>query len=256
MRPLPGIGIEAEIAADGGAKRTVRIGNASLPSVGDRAAFDALRANLRQDCGHSHELFITVDGAPAGMAILREHLRSSAKEAFAALRRMGIGLMVMTGDRPESVRDLGIEDARAGLLPMEKERLLEKLQAEGRRALYVGDGINDSPALARAHASLALVSGSALAGEAADARLCSSDLGAIPGAIALARKAVRVIRQNLWFALFYNIIGIGLAGAGVLHPVAAALLMLASSLTVTGRALRFMDRVQEADGFALSPAAK
>lgn len=128
---------------------------------------------------------------------------------------------------------------------MDKERRLDAMRAEGRRVLYVGDGINDSPAIGQAYASVALASGSALAREAADAQLCSDHLAAIPSVIAIGRATVHGVRQNLFWALAYNVAGIALAAAGALHPVVAALLMMVSSLMVTGRALRFAERLRE-----------
>lgn len=286
VETIAGTGIRGT-AADGGRSFLVELGNEGLLSAGDRAAFAPIRAARDEGAPWSHELFVKMDGRPAAVALLRESLRASAREAFADLERMGLRVVVMTGDRPESVRGLmgdGIElegrrahlrqgfggqagvrhphqaagedaspplEIHAGLSPMDKERLMEAMRAEGGRALYVGDGINDSPAIGRAEASVALASGSALAREAADAQLCSDNLVAIPAAIAICRATVRGVRANLRFALAYNVVGIALAAGGILHPVVASLLMMASSLTVTGRALRFAQGLRQTE-----PAAR
>lgn len=238
LATLAGVGIAGEVA-DGGGVHRLEIGNEGLLSPADRAAFAVIRAERGARVPWSHELFIKQDGRPAAIALLRESFRESARASFVALERMGLRVAVMTGDRAESARGLALREVHAGLSPMDKQRLIEEMASAGCRALYVGDGINDSPAIGRAHASVALASGSALAREAADAQLCSENLAAIPAAIAVCRATVRGVRQNLRWALAYNAIGIALAAGGVLHPVIAALLMMASSLTVTGRALRF-----------------
>ncbi len=247
LETLAGIGIAGEIA-DGGGVHRLEVGNEGLLSPADRAAFAAIRAERGARVPWSHELFIKQEGRPAAIALLRESFRESARASFVALERMGLRVAVMTGDRAESARGLALREVHAGLSPMDKQRLIEEMASAGCRALYVGDGINDSPAIGRAHASVALASGSALAREAADAQLCSENLAAIPAAIAVCRATVRGVRQNLRWALAYNAIGIALAACGVLHPVIAALLMMASSLTVTGRALRFANRIREGDG--------
>jgi len=121
--------------------------------------------------------------------------------------------------------------------------LVRGLQAENQKLLYVGDGINDAPALAEANTSIALNSGTPLARETADAELFGTNLEAIPHAIELSKRVVRGIRSNLIFAALYNMGGISLAAAGVLHPIAAAFLMMFSSVVVSWRALRFSESI-------------
>jgi heavy metal translocating P-type ATPase len=240
---LPGVGIAGRVRDGAGAER-LEVGNEGLLSAADREAFAPIRAGRDAGAPWSHELFVREGGRPAAVALLRESFRESAARALGELGAMGLRVVVMTGDRAESARGLPGE-VHAGLSPLDKERLLGEMRARGCRALYVGDGINDSPAIGRAHASVALASGSALAREAADAQLCSGNLAAIPEAIAIGRATVRGVRQNLLWALAYNAVGLALAAAGALHPVVAALLMMASSLTVTGRALRFAQQLRD-----------
>ncbi|HVE15217.1 MAG TPA: heavy metal translocating P-type ATPase [Chthoniobacterales bacterium] len=212
---LPGQGIAGRVNG-----AILQIGNASL--LGRAPTEDG-----------SSFTYVLRNGALAGTARLREHLRDHAAEVIAGLEEAGIPCAVFTGDRLEAASALGLGQVRAGLSPLEKATHLQDLS---HRALFVGDGINDAAAMAEAHASLTLVTGSGVAREIAMGEL--RDLRAIPFAVARSRAAVKAIRQNLIFAAAYNFVGIGLAASGVLHPVAAALLMLASSFTVSYRALR------------------
>ncbi len=215
VRQLPGAGIAGRV---NGAE--LRIGNASILA---RDNIDAA----------PHTFYVTRNGALAATALLRERLRDPAREIIAELEAAGIPCAILTGDRPETAAIHALPNIHAGLSPLEKA---SRLRAISSRALFVGDGINDTPAMAEAHASLCLTTGSGIARDVAMGEL--RDLRAIPFALARSRGAVRIIRQNLLFAAAYNFIGIGLAASGVLHPVAAALLMLGSSLTVSWRALR------------------
>jgi heavy metal translocating P-type ATPase len=213
VRVIPGVGIEGSVNG-----ALLRIGrDASLPP-------SSLQA-----------LLVLRDGVPVATITLRERLRDSAREVISELETMGVECAVLTGDREESAAAHGLANVHAGLSPVEKAELLRAL-AGRHRALFVGDGVNDGPALAEAHASLSLADGSGVARDVAMGEV--RDLRAIPFALARCRAAVDAIRRNLLFAATYNLVGISLAAAGVLHPVAAALLMLASSFTVSWSALR------------------
>ena len=224
LHALPGIGVAGRIAGI-----DVRLGNAGVLPAGTDVS--SLRAELRGADG-THELFLVHDGCLAAIFQLRERLRDSATATLAELRSLGLPCIVLTGDPSENPHDLtGVE---SGLSPLDKARRVREL-TRGGRVLFVGDGINDAPAMAEAHVALAVPTGAPLTRETAAGDLI--DLRALPDAIRRCRATVRVIRQNLLFAASYNLVGISLAAAGLLHPVAAALLMLASSLTVSGRAL-------------------
>lgn len=233
IRLLVGAGIEGRV--DG---HLVRIGNAGVIGESSLTEMAALTAQTTASTSATREIFLVVDGQPAGVAVLRETLRSGALEALANFEEMGIRCEVMTGDRPESAAALDLPNVRAGLTPADKARLVRELVQKGESVLFVGDGINDSAAMGEAHAAVAIQSGTALAAEAADAVLPGNQLRSLPKAVARARQSVRAIRGNLLFAACYNAIGVSLAAMGFLHPVAAALIMLASSFTVTWRALR------------------
>jgi len=232
IRILPGTGIAGTLP-DG---TTLQIGNTRLLESSDRPG--ELRDLLATDDHSGHEIFIRRDGRLVGLALLRESLRDSARHALAAMKHLGVRTIVMTGDREENAAHFGFDECLAGLTPDDKQREVEKLRAAGHRMLFIGDGINDAPAMAAADTSIALAGGSELPRETAALELNGQDLQAVPQAIALARATVRAIRRNIAFAACYNIVGISLAAAGILHPVVAALIMLVSSLTVTWRVLR------------------
>lgn len=226
---LAGAGIAGRV--DG---KELRIGNREVVPEGQRAAADALAARLIGSTAHL--VYIVRDEQIAGIAMLREKLRDAAKDTLREIEALGIRCEVMTGDRAEAAAIHGLPNVQAGLTPDGKAELVANLKSHGRRVLFVGDGVNDAPAMAEADLAFSIGTGSALARETAAAEI--TDLGAIPFALARSQQAVRTIRGNLRFAAAYNAVGISLAAAGIIHPVAAALLMLASSFTVTWRALR------------------
>jgi P-type Cu+ transporter len=230
---VPGAGIAGSI--DG---HELRIGNKQIVPEAFHAEAERLLESAPASDGATHEIYLVLDGRPVGVAILREVLREGATDAVRALEDMGLHCEVMTGDREGAAEALGLRNVRAGLLPEDKARMVRERENAGSSVLFVGDGINDSAAMMEAHASMAMRSGTALAMESADAEIAGTNLPALPLAVAQARAAVRAIRGNLLFAACYNAVGVTLAAAGFLHPVAAALIMLASSFTVTWRALR------------------
>ncbi len=236
---IPGAGIHGwvEDASDPSGGAHLEIGNVALVPASEEIAAITLQSTLHGPETASHTIYILRDGRLAGIALLRERLRGSARAMIAELEAAGLPCTVLTGDRAEAAAVHDLANVHAGLTPAGKVEKMHELAA-GRSVLFVGDGVNDAPAMAVADASLSIATGSHLARQAAMGEVLGGDLANIPFAIARSRTAIRAIRQNLYFAATYNVIGIGLAAAGILHPVAAALLMLASSFTVTSRALR------------------
>jgi len=255
LRVLPGIGIEATVH-DGSNSRLIALGNKTLLDVQSSVLQKSLMGRLKSSPESAMDLWVCLDGKPVAVALLREILRDSSQNALRTLARLGIRTQIMSGDRSERLTALGFEGALAGLLPEEKASKIREMQENGARVLFVGDGVNDAPAMMAATAGIALASGADLTQSTAQARLYGGDLMLIPSALALSAKVTRGIRRNLLFAGFYNLVGISLAVAGVLHPVAAALLMLASSLTVTWRALRFGTHLEKALAEALEISEK
>lgn len=180
-------------------------------------------------------------GAMLGAIALSDTVRPDAAAALFALKAQGVRLTMLTGDNPRVAalvgQSLGIEDVQAGLLPEQKAQILAGYQAQGVRVGMVGDGVNDAPALATADVGFALGAGSAVAGETAGVVLTRNTLGSVVDAMLLSRATLRKIRQNLFFAFVYNVLGIPLAAFGLLSPVLAALAMALSSVSVIMNAL-------------------
>ncbi len=181
-------------------------------------------------------------GCAAAFA-LTDTLRTDAAAAIARLRALGLDVRIASGDRRATIArvasELGIAAAEGRMDPQAKLALIHDLQAQGRRVLMVGDGINDGPVLASAHASCAMGGGAALAHAAADLLLMNESLLAVAAAVQTARGATRLVRANLRWALAYNLCAVPLAAAGLVSPWLAALGMSASSLYVVERARRF-----------------
>jgi Cu+-exporting ATPase len=194
-------------------------------------------------------VLLAVDGRAVALLSLRDRVREGAREAVATLGAMGLRVVLLTGDRPEAAetvaRDVGIADVRAGLTPEGKLAAIDALRAEGHRVAMVGDGINDAPALARADVGIAIGTGTDVALDAADIALLRAGLSGVPTVIALSRRTMATIRQNLFWAFGYNTLGIPIA-AGVLYPTfgillsppIAAFAMALSSVSVVLNSLR------------------
>ena len=174
------------------------------------------------------------------------------------MRARGLDCRILSGDRREAVAPvaaaLGIVDFAAGQTPAAKIAHLEALAAKGRRVAMVGDGLNDAPALAAAHVSLSPISAVDLAQAHADAVFLGDRLSPVVEAVDVARRARRLMTQNLWFAALYNALAVPLAVFGIVTPLIAALAMSASSLTVTLNALRALAPARERRPAALTPA--
>ncbi|MXO75227.1 cadmium-translocating P-type ATPase [Altererythrobacter aerius] len=180
-------------------------------------------------------------GTRAWTVPFADPLRSDAEEAIGSLAREGIVSRIVSGDRAEAVasvaRTLGIE-AEGGVAPQAKLAALEHLKAGGRRPLMVGDGLNDGPALAAAHASIAPGTASDVSQQAADAVFVGSRLMPVADAVRVSRRTMAIVRQNIGFAVIYNVFAVPLAIAGYVTPLIAAIAMSLSSLVVVGNSLR------------------
>jgi len=234
MRAVPGQGIEGRVDGE-----QLRIGSREFALGLSAASVDSSAAGTEQ------ELLSVYLGDARGLRArfeIAEQLRSGTAEALQALAAEGVTVSIASGDQPGPVRAvarrLGIDSFSARLQPPDKLALVRGLQQQGRTVAMVGDGINDSPVLAGADVSIAIGSGTSLAQHSADCVLVGAGLGALPRAVALARRSMRVVRQNLAWALAYNAIAVPLAALGLLAPWVAAIGMSASSLLVTFNALR------------------
>jgi len=229
--------------------RDVALGNATLlEGMGLDTAALAETAEERRREGET-VVHVVVDGALAGTVGIADPVKESAAEAIRSLRDEGVRVVILTGDSRTTAatvaRRLGIEEVEAEVLPTRKGEIVERLRREGRVVAMAGDGVNDAPALARAHVGIAMGTGTDIAMESSGITLVRGDLRGIVRARLLSRVTMRNIRQNLGFAFGYNLLGVPIA-AGVLYPVLGLLLdpmiasaaMASSSVSVIANALR------------------
>ncbi|BDD86911.1 copper-translocating P-type ATPase [Desulfofustis limnaeus] len=194
-------------------------------------------------------LFVAVDNTCVGLIAIADRLKEEVPAAVARLRQQGIAVVMLTGDHPATARAIadqaGIEEVIAGVLPDEKQQKITELQRSGARVAMVGDGINDAPALAQADVGIVMGSGTDIAIESGDIVLMKSSLQAVETALSLSRAVMRNIRQNLFWAFAYNVVGIPVAagllylfGGPTLNPMLAGAAMALSSVSVVSNALR------------------
>jgi Cu+-exporting ATPase len=244
FRVVPGQGVSGRIGG-----HRVALGNATLMAeLGVSPAQLSEQAEALRREGQTAVLLV-VDDRLAGLVAVADPIKDSTPEALRWLREDGLRVVMVTGDSrttAEAVgRTLGIDHVEAEVLPDQKTAIVKRLQAEGRAVAMAGDGINDAPALAQAHVGIAMGTGTDVAMESADITLVKGDLRGIARARRLSRATMRNIRQNLFFAFVYNVLGVPLA-AGVLYPVLGLLLspmvasaaMTFSSVSVIANALR------------------
>jgi Cu+-exporting ATPase len=252
-----GHGVEATVGG-----RKVRVGRPAwvVAEGGVDAGLDETAQRRVDDLSREGRTVVvgTVDGVVVGLLALADQEKANAAEAVASLRELGIELVMLTGDHEDAARALaarvGLERVVAGLRPEDKEREIRQAQAAGATVAMVGDGINDAPALARADVGIAIGTGTDVAVEAADVTLVGGDLAGVARAIRLSRATMTTIRQNLFWALFYNVALVPLAAGALapiaalpravaeLHPAMAAAAMALSSVTVVLNSLRLSSR--------------
>ncbi len=240
---LPGFGVKGKVGTN-----DVLLGNIKLMQD-QRIDISSLSGDLEKLAEQGKTpMILSVDGVVAGLITTSDKLKPYAKECVHHLRKMGMKVMMVTGDNQKTAQavaqQLGIDEVIADVLPSGKRDEIKKQMADGSKVAMVGDGINDAPALAESTVGIALGSGTDVAMEASDITLVTSDLRIVPQAIELSRHTLTKIRQNLFWAFFYNVMGIPIA-AGVLYPfygvllkpIFAAVAMSLSSVSVVGNSL-------------------
>lgn len=242
MAYMPGRGVKAVING-----QPCAAGNAALMQELGVSVPDGQAARLANE--GKTPLFFAQGGQYIGMLAVADPIKPGSAAAIAALRKLGLRVIMMTGDNARTAaaiaRQAGVEEWQAEVLPQDKEALVRRLQQEGRRVAMIGDGINDAPALARADTGIAIGAGADIAIESADIILVRSDLRDAAAAIRLSRAALLNIRENLFWAFFYNLLAIPLAAGAfypvfgwLLHPAIGAAAMGMSSFCVVANALR------------------
>ncbi|MFN6960734.1 MAG: HAD-IC family P-type ATPase [Rhodocyclaceae bacterium] len=187
-------------------------------------------------------VFVAIDRQCVALFAIADAPRPGAREAVALLHRLGLRTLLCTGDVEAAARhvahEVGIEEVIARATPADKLALVERLKSEGRKVGMIGDGINDAPALAAAAVGFAIGGGADIAVETADVTLVGGDISRVAAAIALSRRTMAIVRQNLFWALGYNVVAIPVAAAGQLNPMIAAAAMALSSVSVVTNSLR------------------
>jgi Cu+-exporting ATPase len=244
FRAVEGHGIEARV--DG---KEILVGNKKLMKDHGINVGDLEEKTEQLATEGKTPVYISLDGRAAGLIAVADTLKENSLLAVEKLRKLGLEVVMLTGDNRKTAeaiaRKVGIERILSEVLPEDKVHEIKKLQSEGKKVAMVGDGINDAPALAQADIGIAIGSGTDVAVEASDITLINDDLQGVVSAIELSKKTIKIIKQNLFWAFFYNSIGIPIA-AGLLYPFFGILLnpifasaaMAFSSVSVVSNSLR------------------
>jgi Cu+-exporting ATPase len=245
-KEVRGSGVAATLPGEGslGTKREAVLG--SLSWLKDsRVDIEPGRGFIDQWSATGATLIgLAIDGKLSGLFALRDTLKTGAVDVLKKISRQGLKLYMVTGDNQGTAREIGrqvgipVENIFAEVRPEKKAEFVRKLQQAGERVAFVGDGINDAPALEQADLAIAVSRASDIAREAADIILLNSEIEAVPEALALARATLRTIKQNLFWAFFYNGVGVPLAALGFMSPILCAAAMGLSDIVVIGNALR------------------
>ncbi|KAG3106291.1 Copper-exporting P-type [Phytophthora cactorum] len=234
---IPGFGIKAVVSG-----KELLIGTRRLMDKFDVEAKQAYNMMSTLEESGKTAMLVAIDKEYAGMVAVADTIKETSQAAVSRLKEMGIQVIMITGDNERTAKaiaaQVGIDHVLAEVLPEGKAEEVKKLQAQGKKVAMVGDGINDAPALAMADIGMAIGTGTDVAMEAADVTLMRGDLSSIPDAIYMSRKTMANIKQNLFWALGYNTLGIPIAAIGLLAPWVAGAAMALSSVSVVLNALR------------------
>ena len=241
---LTGLGISSMV--DG---KSVLIGNEKLMLENNIVTKDSVEKSEKYASEGKTPLFIAVDSELAGIIAVADQIKASSLETVEKLHSLGLEVVMLTGDNKKTAQviaeQLSIDKVVSEVLPEDKANEIKKLQAQGKKVAMVGDGINDAPALVQAEVGIAVGTGTDVAIDAADIVLMKPDLNSVVNAIVLSKKTITNIKENLFWAFFYNVIGIPFAmgvfyifGGPLLNPMLAGAAMSFSSISVVLNALR------------------
>jgi heavy metal translocating P-type ATPase len=235
---VPGRGVEARVEGE-----SIRIGTRAFATEAGAELSPAQDAAAREREERGETVaFLSRGRRLLAFLAVADAVRPEAREVVADLAALGLRVGLLSGDNRRTTgavaAGLGIAEATAEVTPVEKRERVRALQAGGGRVLFVGDGVNDAPALTQADVGVAMGRGTDVTLESAEVVLVRDDLRLLPDLVRLSRRTYRIIRENLFWALFYNVVAVPLAVAGVLHPIVAAAAMAASSTFVVGNSLR------------------
>ena len=234
---FPGIGLQGTVNGD-----EVSVGNETMMQrIGVDVKVVERTSQDLSDQGKT-PVFVAINRSLAGVIGIADTPKHGSREAIQQLKKMGLRVVMITGDSYRTAetiaRHVGVDSFVSGVLPQEKAQQIKSLQANGERVAMVGDGVNDAPALAQADVSIAMASGTDVAIETADITLMHGDLSGVVDAIRLSERTILTIKQNLFWAFIYNVIGIPMAALGLLNPMVAAGAMAMSSVSVVSNSLR------------------
>ncbi|MFA5577623.1 MAG: copper-translocating P-type ATPase [Tissierellaceae bacterium] len=234
---IPGKGLEASFEG-----KTVLIGNRKLMADKNISIEEGEATLLEMEEEGKTGMLVSIDGQLSAIVGVADQIKDTSREAIRELKAMGLDVYMITGDNERTARaiakDVGISNILAEVLPENKAEMVAKIKGEGKHVGMVGDGINDAPALAEADVGFAIGTGTDVAMEAADITLMRGDLQGVVTAIRLSHRTMRTITQNLFWAFFYNSIGIPFAVLGFLDPMIAGAAMAFSSVSVVSNSLR------------------
>lgn len=233
-RTIPGKGIEAQI-------KECDKEEIIIMHLGERELIQDMNTGILESLNnyeYKRTIFVGINGKIAAIALLDERMRAGLKEVFLELKKLNINGKILTGDGSQKYHSIEGVEVLSGLNPLDKESYVKDLEESGQRIIFLGDGVNDAPAMAISSGSIAMGGGAALTQSTASAILMGDTLEVLPKAIKLCRQIRRSVRGNIIYAISYNCFGMILAAIGILHPVVAALLMLISSIGVSIRATK------------------
>jgi P-type E1-E2 ATPase len=235
---MKGLGISGNVAG-----KRIFVGNQRLAAEFNCKTDAALAARADEWESEGRTIaYFGADGVVQGVLSFGDRIKPEAADVIRDLKSRGIGSLILSGDSAATTQfvalQVGADDFCASALPLDKTAAIETLQKNGNIVAMIGDGINDAPALAQADLGIAMGSGTDIAMKAADVVLVGDSLTKLLAVTDLSKKTWRVVRQNLFWAFFYNTLGMSLAVTGVLNPIAAAGAMFLSSLSVIGNSMR------------------